>query len=42
MRLWDQARHCLCNIEPDEKHLFLQGNAVVGSMTSLFVQHRTQ
>ena len=41
MLLWDQLCYCFCNIEPNEKQWFLQGNAVVGSITSLLLQQQT-
>jgi hypothetical protein len=41
MLLWDQLRLCYCSIKPNEKHWFLHGNAVVGLIISLFLQHST-
>jgi hypothetical protein len=41
MLLWDQLRLCYCSIKPNEKQQFLHGNAVVGSITSLLLQHQT-
>ena len=37
MLLWDQLYCCFCNIEPNEKQLFLQGNALVGGINYVFV-----
>ena len=38
MLLWDESSVCFCNIQPNEKQCFLQGDAVVGSIMLLFLQ----